>query len=78
MKIAKITLSKGINVLKCQSLNSSLTYAKLVDASSDYQKSLIKIVDKLLDKKSKNIIPTHTDPLKLANEFNDYYFKKIM
>ena len=52
-------------------------YSKLVDASSDNQKSLFKIVDELLDKKSKQILPTHTDPLKLANEFNEYYVEKI-
>ncbi|MCH2405859.1 MAG: hypothetical protein MK200_06665, partial [Nitrosopumilus sp.] len=52
-------------------------YSKLVEASSNNQKSLFKIVDELLDKKKEKILPTHTDALKLANQFNDYYVEKI-
>ena len=52
-------------------------YSKLVEASSNNQKSLFKVVDKLLNKKNEKILPAHTDPLKLANEFNDYYIEKI-
>ena len=52
-------------------------YSKLVEASSNNQKSLFKVVDELLNKKNEKILPAHTDPLKLANEFNDYYIEKI-
>ena len=53
-------------------------YTNLVDTVNSNQKSLFKIVDNILDK-SKNIrtLPTHTDPLQLANNFNEYYIKKV-
>lgn len=52
-------------------------YSKLIDKSSENQKSLFKVVDEVLDKKKKRILPAHTDPVKLANEFNHYYVEKI-
>ena len=52
-------------------------YAKLVDGSSSNQRSLFKVVEQLQDKKSTRILPQHTDPKKLANEFNEYYVEKI-
>ena len=52
-------------------------YSKLVDGSSSNQRSLFKVVEELQDKKSKRILPQHTDPKKLANEFNEYYVEKI-
>ena len=54
-----------------------LYYTNLVDASANNQKSLFKIVDRLLDKTKERVLPSHTDSLKLANEFNDYYIEKI-
>ena len=52
-------------------------YSKLIDTSSNKQKSLFEVVDKLLDKKDERILPVHTDPVALANEFNEYYIEKI-
>ena len=31
----------------------------------------------MLDKKESRILPEHTDPVKLANEFNQFYIKKV-
>ena len=31
----------------------------------------------MLDKKSERLLPHHTDAVKLANEFNNYYVEKI-
>ena len=52
-------------------------YSQLVDSSSGNQRSLFKVVEEVLDKKDDRILPTHTDPLVLANEFNEYYIEKI-
>ena len=35
------------------------------------------MVDQVLDKKEDRTLPTHTDPIELANEFNQYYIEKI-
>lgn len=52
-------------------------YSKLVDGSSGNQRSLFKVVEEMLDRKSERVLPEHTDPVELANEFNRYYVKKI-
>ena len=52
-------------------------YSKQVDGSSNNQKSLFKIVEQALDKKDDRVLPTHEDPVVLANEFNNYYIDKI-
>ena len=52
-------------------------YAGLIENSPKSQGSLFKIVDKLLGKESERILPSHTDPLVLANEFNDFYVEKV-
>ena len=52
-------------------------YSKLIDSADNKQKSLFKVVDKLLDKKDERILPVHTDPVDLANKFNKYYVEKI-
>ena len=52
-------------------------YSHLIDSSSDNQNSLFKVVEKVLDRKSQRILPEHTDPVKLANEFNKFYVDKI-
>ena len=52
-------------------------YAKAIDSSANKQKQLFEVVDKLLDKKDARVLPTHTDPVELANGFNKYYIDKI-
>jgi DNA-directed RNA polymerase subunit F len=52
-------------------------YSELINSAENKQKSLFKVVDKLLDKKDERILPAHTDPVDLANKFNKYYVEKI-
>ena len=52
-------------------------YNNLIKNASNEQKQLFKVVEKVLDKKEERVLPTHTDPVKLANEFNNYYIDKI-
>ena len=52
-------------------------YGNVINSSSNKQKSLFDVVDKLLDKKDARVLPTHTDPVELANDFNRYYIEKI-
>ena len=55
----------------------TLHYSKLVEDSSNSQKSLFKLANELLDKKSKKVLPVHDDPKKLANDFNKYFVDKV-
>ena len=52
-------------------------YSKLIDSASNKQKQLFQVVEKMLDKKDERVLPTHTDPVQLANEFNHFYVDKI-
>ena len=52
-------------------------YNNLIKNASNEQKQLYKVVEKVLDKKEERVLPTHKDPVKLANEFNHYYIDKI-
>ena len=52
-------------------------YSKLVEDSSNCQKSLFKVANELLDKDKERVLPSHTDPKELANEFNEYYVDKV-
>ena len=52
-------------------------FSKVIEAASNSQKSLYKVVDEVLDKKAERILPAHTDPVALANTFNQYYIDKI-
>ena len=52
-------------------------YTKLVDEAGNDQKTLFKVANSLLDKGQTRVLPEHTDPLQLANEFNQYYINKI-
>ena len=52
-------------------------FSNIVETSSNKQKSLFKVVDQVLDKKADRVLPTHDDPIVLANEFNHYYIDKI-
>ena len=52
-------------------------YSKIVTEAGNDQKSLFKVANELLDKNKVRSLPDHEDPVKLANEFNEYYIKKI-
>ena len=52
-------------------------YTKIIDDSSNTQKSLFKVANELLDKNSKKVLPAHDDPKKLANDFNEYFVDKV-
>ena len=52
-------------------------FSKVIDSAENKQKSLFKVVDKLLDRRDERILPVHADPVALANNFNKYYIDKI-
>ena len=52
-------------------------YSQLINGASNSQQSLFKVANELLDKNSKKVLPTHEDPKKLANEFNNFFVEKI-
>ena len=52
-------------------------YTKLINESNNDQKTLFKIANTILNKKNNRILPNHTNPIDLANEFNNYYIDKI-
>ena len=52
-------------------------YSKVVEEAGNDQKALFKVANTLLDKGASRILPEHSDPLQLANEFNEYYLDKI-
>ena len=52
-------------------------YAGMISNSSNSQKSLFKIVNETLDKRSERVLPSYTDAIKLANDFNTYYIEKV-
>ena len=52
-------------------------YSKVVEEIGNDQKLLFKMVNNLLDKDKVRVLPEHTDPLQLANEFNQYYIEKV-
>ena len=49
----------------------------MIDSAANRQKSLFEVVDKVLDKTEERVLPSHTDPVALANEFNEFYVSKI-
>ena len=59
------------------STKQTLYYSKLVDGASSSQKSLFKIANELLDKNNKKVLPSHSDPKALANDFNNYFINKV-
>ena len=52
-------------------------YSKVVSEAGNDQKILFNVVNNLLDKRKVRILPEHTDPKELADEFNEYYIEKI-
>jgi hypothetical protein len=51
-------------------------YEDKIDKCHD-QKSLFKVVDSLLHRKGKKLLPDSDDPEKLAEEFSDFFHRKI-
>ena len=47
-------------------------YRDLIDSASNKQKQLFQVVEKMLDKKDERVLPSHTDPVELADEFNHF------
>ena len=45
-------------------------YSKVVGDAGKCQKTLFKVANELLDKNEEWVLPNHTDPIALANEFN--------
>ena len=52
-------------------------YSQLVEGASNSQRSLFKVANELLDKNKKKILPTHSDPKTLANDFNNFFVEKV-
>ena len=52
-------------------------YSKVVDEAGNDQKCLFKVVNDLLHRTKVRSLPEHTDSIQLANDFNDFYIKKI-
>ena len=65
---------------KCADLSITkqrLYYSNVINAAANKQKALFRVVDQVLDRKANRVLPSHTDPSVLANEFNKYYIEKI-
>ena len=52
-------------------------YTKRIADAGKCQKTLFKIANELLDKTSERVLPTHSDSKQLADDFNDFYIKKV-
>ena len=52
-------------------------YSKVVGDAGKCQKTLFKVANELLDKNEERVLPSHTDAKALANEFNEFYVKKV-
>ena len=52
-------------------------YSKIINDSNNDQKTLFNIANTILNKNSNRILPNHSNPVDLANEFNNYYIEKI-
>ena len=52
-------------------------YSKIISEAGNCQKSLFRIANDLLDKTKEKVLPSYSDPEKLANEFNEYFVEKV-
>ena len=52
-------------------------YAKIINNAGNRQKTLFKVEETAFDRKNDVILPTHNDPVELANAFNEYYINKV-
>ena len=52
-------------------------YAKIIQEAGNDQRSLFKVVNKVLDRNETRALPDHNDSTELANQFNEYYIQKI-
>ena len=73
MRIEGLMSNSVSCVLICLIAKKRMYYSKIVDDTGSNQKSLFNVVNNLEAKS----LPEHTDPVKLANEFNNYYIKKM-
>ena len=54
-----------------------LYYSNLINVTDENNKSMYKLVDEMLDKNQSKKLPSHTDPLSLANRFNEFFVAKV-
>ena len=52
-------------------------YSQLITNSNNCQKTLFKLVDTMLDRKSGKPLPSYTNAKQLADEFNKFYIEKV-
>ena len=52
-------------------------YSNVIEENGNNQRSLFKVVNHVLDKNKIKTLPKYDNPTKLADEFNEYYVKKI-
>ena len=52
-------------------------YAKILHNAGNCQKSLFKVANELLDKTKEKVLPSYSDPLELANDFNHSFVDKV-
>ena len=52
-------------------------YSKIIHDAGNCQKSLFRVANELMDKTKEKVLPFHSDPKKLANEFNEYFVDKV-
>ena len=52
-------------------------YSKIIVDNGNDQRALFKVVTHVLDRKKVKTLPKYDDPTILADEFNEYYIKKI-
>ena len=60
---------------KLSNAKQEIFHAEVINSSASKQK--FGVVDKLLDKKDARILPSHTNPVAVANNLNNYFIDKI-
>ena len=58
-------------------LKQKVYYTKIISDAGNCQKTLFKIANERLDKVKQKILPSYTEPKKLANDFNSFYVQKV-
>ena len=53
-------------------------YSKRIECANGDPRTLFNIVSREFDRKSKSPLPAYEDKKKLASDFNDFFFKKVM
>ena len=52
-------------------------YTNLIQESSGDSKKLFQVANSLCKERNNNMLPPHSDSLQLANDFGDYFYRKI-